>query len=300
MIMIRACPGYPGWAGSCIISSVQAMGYNLAGDFMKTKALLLTSIFLILLGLGWISTVVQAAPGEPQVAYPSPTPGPDGRIIYTVKAGDTCYKIELLYGVTENYLRTNNQLDANCDLTGGQPLVIGMGGPSSASPTPGPSPTPTTIPPTATAVVGGSADVCVLVYKDINGDGLRQSTEPAIPGAVVSITNLDGSFSKTLTTAINSDSTAYQGMCFNTVPMGNYNVSAAAPVGFAPTINMTTTVEVTPGDTVYIDFGAQAKAAPATGKPTKTVSPLLGIVGALFLLAGIGLGIYVWRIIRKR
>ena len=267
---------------------------------MKTKALILTSVFLIMLGLGWISTVVQAAPDEPQAAYPSPTPGPDGRIIYIVKAGDTCYKIELLYGVTENYLRSNNQLDANCDIIGGQQLVIGMGGPSSSSPTPGPSPTPTLIAPTATAVVGGNADVCVLVYKDINGDGLRQSTEPAIPGAVVSIANLDGSFSKTLTTVINPDSTVYQGMCFNTVPMGKYNVSAAAPVGFAPTINTTTTVEVTPGDTVYIDFGAQAKAAPETGKPTKTVSPLLGIVGVIFLFAGIGLGIYVWRIMRKK
>jgi hypothetical protein len=149
-------------------------------------------------------------------------------------------------------------------------------------------------------VVGGSADVCVLVYKDINGDGLRQSTEPAIPGAVVSITSLDGSFSKTLTTVINPDATAYQGMCFNTVPMGKYNVSAAVPVGFAPTIKMTTVVEVTPGDTVYIDFGAQVKAASETVKATKTVSPLLGIVGAIFLLAGIGLGIYVWRIMRKK
>jgi LysM domain len=276
------------------------MGYNLSGDLMKSKTLMLTSIVLVILGLGWISTIVQAAPVEPQAAYPSPTPGSDGRIIYTVKAGDSCYKIELLYGVTDNYLRLNNQLDANCDLSAGQQLVIGMGGPSSSSPTPGPSPTPTTIQPTATAVVGGSADVCVLVYKDINGDGLRQSTEPAIPGAVVSITSLDGSFSKTLNTVINPDATAYQGMCFNAVPMGKYNVSAAAPVGFAPTINMTSVVEVTPGDTVYIDFGAQVKAASETVKATKTVSPLLGIVGAIFLLAGIGLGIYIWRIMRKK
>lgn len=267
---------------------------------MKTRALLFTSIILIILGLAWISPAVQAAPGDPQAAYPSPTPGPDGRIIYIVKAGDTCSKIEILYGVTENYLRATNQLDATCDLAEGLHLVIGMGGPSSSSPTPGPSPTPTMILPTATPLVGGSADVCVLVYNDTNGDGLRQSTEQAIAGAAVSITSLDGSFSKTLTTVINPDATAYQGMCFPSTPMGKYNVSAAAPDGFNPTTSMTSAVEVTPGDTVSIDFGAQAKTIPVATNPTKSVSSSLGLVGAVFLLAGIGLGIYVWRIMRKK
>jgi len=267
---------------------------------MKIKALLLLSIILIMLGLAWISSAALAAPGEPQAAYPSPTPGADGQIIYIVKTGDTCSKIEILYGVTENYLRATNQLDANCDLRDGQQLVIGMGGPASSSPTPGPSPTPTLIQPTATPVVGGSADVCVLVYNDSNGDGLRQTTEGAISGAAISITSLDGAFSKTLTTEINPDATAYQGMCFASVPMGKYNVSAAVPDGFNPTIDMTSSVDVTPGDTVYIDFGAQAKTVPDTVSPTKSVSPLLGIVGSVFLLAGIGLGIYVWRIMRRK
>jgi len=267
---------------------------------MKIKALLLISIFLIMLGLVWISSDVQAAPGEPQTGYPSPTPGADGRIIYIVKTGDTCSMIELLYGVTEQYLRSTNQLNANCDLSEGLHLQIGIGGPSSASPTPGPSPTPTVIPPTDTPVVGGNADVCVLVYNDINGDGLRQATERAIPDAAVSLTSVDGTFSQTLATVINPDATAYQGTCFNSVPMGKYNVSAAAPDGFNPTINMTSSVDVAAGDTIYIDFGAQAKTASGTETPKKNVSPLLGIAGAVFLLTGIGLGIYVWRIMRKK
>jgi LysM repeat protein len=267
---------------------------------MKTKTLLLISLLLILIGLTWISPAVQAAPGQPQAAYPSPTPGPDGRIIYTVRPGDTCSKIEILYGVTENYLRSTNQLNSNCDLREGLQLVIGMGGPSISTPTPGPSPTSTAIPPTATLEVGGSADVCVLVYKDDNGNGLRQSTEPAIAGAAVSLTSLDGNYSKTLTTVINPDSTAYQGMCFTSVPMGKYNVSAAAPDGYNPTTSMTSGIEVTPGDTVSIDFGAQTKSAVVTVNPKKSVSPLLGIFGAVFLLAGIGLGVYTWRIMRKK
>lgn len=267
---------------------------------MKNKTLLLAGISLIILGLAWISSGVQAAPGAPQSSYPSPTPGPDGRIIYIVKQGDTCESISLMFGVTLDYLRGTNNLDANCSLVEGQKLMLGVGGPSSASPTPGPSQTPTLVLPTATPVAGGLAEVCVLVYNDVNGDGLRQADERAIPGAAISLTSLDGSFSETLTTTINPDATAYQGVCFKNVPMGNYNVSAAAPVGYNPTISLTSNVDVTAGDTVYIDYGAQAGTGAQTNTPRNRLSPLLGIIGAFFLLAGMGLGVYVWRVMRKK
>jgi hypothetical protein len=267
---------------------------------MKTKALLLVSAILILLGLGWISSGVQAAPGEPQAAYPSPTPGPDGRIIYIVKAGDTCEQISLMYGVSLEYLRLTNQLDANCSLREGQPLMLGVGGPSSASPTPGPSPSPTLALPTVTPGSGGMAEVCVLVYNDVNGDSLRQTTEVAIAGAAVSLTSLDGTFSKTLTTAINPDATVYQGMCFTNVPMGKYNVSAAVPDGYNPTVNLTSSVDVTAGDTSYIAYGAQARTVAEPDNPGSKRSPLLGIVGIVFLLAGVGMGVYVWSLLRKK
>jgi hypothetical protein len=267
---------------------------------MKTKAILVISIFLIFLGLAWISSGVQAAPSEPQSAYPSPTPLPDGRIIYIVKGGDTCEKISLMYGVSLEYLRTTNQLDANCSLREGQQLMLGVGGPSAASPTPGPSPSPTVALPTVTPGVGGMAEVCVLVYNDVNGDGLRQITESAIPGAAISLTSLDGSYSQTLTTTINPDATAYQGMCFSNVPMGQYNVSAAAPDGYNPTINLTSKVDVTAGDIAYIGYGAQFKTVVEADNPTNKRSPLLGIIGGVFLLAGIGMGVYVWSLLRKK
>ncbi|MBE3117922.1 MAG: LysM peptidoglycan-binding domain-containing protein [Candidatus Atribacteria bacterium] len=267
---------------------------------MKTKALLLISVFLIILGLAWISSGVQAAPGELQVAYPSPTPGPDGRIIYIVKAGDNCERISLMYGVSLDSLRTTNQLDANCSLREGQELMLGVGGPSAASPTPGPSPIPTAAPPTATPSAGGIAEVCVLIYDDANGDGLRQTTERAIPGAAISLTSLDGAYSQTLTTTINPDATAYQGMCFTNVPMGKYNVSAAPPDGYNPTINLTSSMDVTAGDIAYIDFGAQSGTVAEANIPRNKPSPLLGIVGAVFLLAGIGMGVYVWSLLRKK
>jgi hypothetical protein len=267
---------------------------------MRTKAILLASVFLILLGLAWISSGVQAAPGGLQVAYPSPTPQPNGQIIYIVKAGDTCTQLSILYNVSIDYLRNTNQLDANCTLREGQKLQLGTGGPSSAPPTAGPSLVPTVALPTETPVAGGLAKVCVLVFDDVNGDGLRQTTEVAIAGAAISLTSLDGKFSQTLTSVINPDATAYQGMCFNNVPIGKYNISAAAPEGYNPTINLTSTVDVTAGDIFYIDYGAQVKTAPGAAVPQNKPSSLLGIIGAALLLIGIGMAIYVWSMLRKK
>jgi hypothetical protein len=140
----------------------------------------------------------------------------------------------------------------------------------------------------------------VLVYNDANGDGLRQTSEVAIADAAISLTSLDGVTSQTLTSVINPDATVYQGMCFSNVPIGKYNVSAAAPEGYNPTINSTTSVEVAAGDIAYIAFGAQIKTSAEPSLPGNRQSPLLGFIGAAVLLAGIGMGIYVSIILRKK
>lgn len=266
---------------------------------MKTKSFFAIVLFLAGVALVWSQIPVAASPSG-QVAFPSPTPGPDGRIIYIVKAGETCTQLSLLYGVSVEYIRTTNNLDENCTLREGQPLMIGIGGPSNPTATPGPSPTPSPPAATPTQGVGGSAQVCVLVYNDANGDALRQASEGAIAGAAISLTSQDGKFSQTLTSVINPDATAYQGMCFDNVPPGNYSVSAAAPDGYNPTIDLTTSVSVKPGDVASVDFGAQARVAASTPvEPAKGPSPLLGIAGAALLLLGIGMGAYTWRMLKK-
>jgi hypothetical protein len=267
---------------------------------VKTKPVLAIFLFFIGVVFLWSKNPAAASPVE-QVAYPSPTPGSDGRIIYIVKAGETCTQISLLYGVSVEYIRTTNLLDENCTLQEGQRLMIGVGEPTSASPTPNPFTTGLPPTPTGTPAVGGSAQVCVLVYNDANGDTLRQTAEGAIAGAAISLTSPDGKYSQTLTSVINADATAYQGMCFADVPPGKYNVSAAAPDGYNPTINMTSSVDVGAGDSAYVDFGVQAKTVTETtaANSNKGPSPLLGIAGAALLLVGIGLGAYTWRMFRK-
>jgi hypothetical protein len=267
---------------------------------LKTKHVLIIFLFLAGALILWSQIPAAASPAA-QVAYPSPTPGPDGRIIYIVQAGETCTQISLLYGVSIEYIRTTNLLDENCTLREGQKLMIGMGGPSLPTPTPGPSPTPSAVPATPTPEAGGTAKICVLVFNDANGDALRQESEGAIPGSVISLTSLDGTYSKTLTSTINPDPEAYPGMCFEDIPAGKFSVSAAVPDGYNPTINLTTGVEVIPGDVANVNFGAQVKLESVpVAPPGKGPSPLLGVIGAAILLVGIGLGVYAWSMLRKK
>jgi len=267
---------------------------------MKTKSVLAIFLFVSGVLLLRLQVPVAASPAQ-QVAFPSPTPGPDGRIIYMVKAGETCTEISLLYGVSVEYIRTTNLLDENCTLREGQALMIGVGAASGGSPTPGASPTPAPVLPTVTPSLGGTAQLCVLVYDDANGDALREASEPAIAGAAISLTSADGTYSHTQTSVINPDATAYQGMCFNNVPPGKYSVSVAAPDGYNPTMNLTASMDVNPGDLVSVNFGAQPKTVAAATTPTsKGPSPLLGIIGAALLLGGIGMGAYTWRMLRKK
>src|SRR6266516_3861647 len=120
------------------------------------------SIVLILLFLGVALPINRASAAPNAQGFMTSTPGPDGRILYTVVAGDSCLQVAYLHGITVPQLRQfNSRLDENCTLVVGQQLVVGIvsANISTAGPAPTlPSPTVTATP------VSGTTEVCVLLF----------------------------------------------------------------------------------------------------------------------------------------
>ncbi|HEX6034102.1 MAG TPA: LysM peptidoglycan-binding domain-containing protein [Anaerolineales bacterium] len=257
--------------------------------------LFLTITLLLLLG---VALPFHGASAAPEAQFLTATPGPDGRIMYTVVEGDSCLQVALLHGITVPQLRQfNTRLDEDCTVTVGQQLVVGLA--QAEAPTAGPAPTlpsPTVTP----TPVSGTTEVCVLLFNDMNGDAVRQETEMGIEGGAVSLTNLNGSYSETqnTTAAVDPDTLEPVRACFIDVPNGEYNVSMAVPDDYNPTMLVSYTLTVKAGDRAEIGFGAQSKTI-TVSEPTDPQegnrSSLLGIFGFLLLLTGAGLGYYAYR-----
>src|SRR5258706_13750517 len=108
---------------------------------MKTRtAFIISFLFLIILMIGVARPMngVNAAP--PAQGFVTATPGADGRILYTVIAGDSCSSVAFKHGITVQQLRQyNTRLDESCTLSIGQIMVVGLIQP--AGPTTRPSAT---------------------------------------------------------------------------------------------------------------------------------------------------------------
>ena len=150
-------------------------------------AILLVLPLLFLLAANWSfiggSSSAHAAPAA-QIPLSSPTPRPDGRIIYIVQPDDTLLKIALLNNTTVEQLRGLNNLTSDT-IYAGQELLLGLGGPAEVTPTSGPAPTATPILPTPSPKPG-QGTLCILLFNDLNGDSIRQSEEVSIPDGAIS------------------------------------------------------------------------------------------------------------------
>ena len=253
-------------------------------------------IILVLAGLIFTLAAFQVdARSAAQASYQTPTPNTDGQIIYTVQEGDSCTRIYLLTGVPIDQIIALNNLTAECVLTPGQQLVIAMVDPATATPE-GPAQTPTPGPPTPTAFAG-NAEVCIVLFEDLDGNQMRTESELYLPGGVVSISNRAGTFSETLET-VGGDPALVEPACFENVPEGDYNLSMGIPEGYIATTSLNVPLEVTAGDTIVIDFGAQPSSqAPEPVSPTQGGgrSPLLLAIGILLLAGGAGLAFFFIR-----
>jgi hypothetical protein len=255
-------------------------------------------IFTLLSGLGLLALTRQVDAAPPaQVYYYTPTPRPDGRIIYIVKAGDSCIRVALLNNISEQKLRELNGITgSDCPLVEGAELLIGML--REETPTPGPSPTATPLLPTPTEFRGYGI-VCVVLFDDLNGNARLDTGELWLPGGAINITDRRGRVNLNGETVANN--VDEKPTCFENLEEGDYNVSVAMPGGYNATTSMNTPLKLTAGDTSTLDFGAQVsnqtlpeEAIPAEGAR----SPLLGIIGGLLVLAGLGIGIY-FRFLKK-
>lgn len=254
---------------------------------MAKKVLISLLAIFLLTGFFMAAAPVNANP-QPQVLYQTPTANAEGRILYTVKANDSCLSISLTTGVDINKLKSLNGLDDQCTLIEGKQILLGIF--QTPTITPGPTPTATLVLPTPTPF-NGNGSICIFLFNDLNGNALAETGETQIAGGAISLTDKVGKVSQTAGTN-NSD----QPVCFKDIPEGEYNISVAPPEGYNATTSMNYALTVKAGDQSILDFGAQLSSqavAPSASEGGK--SPILGILGGLLLLGGIGLVVYMAR-----
>ncbi len=264
---------------------------------MKTMPKTLPVFLLLLIILG-VSLSVWRLPASAQgTPYQTPTPNANGDILFKVRPGDGCISISLLTNVPIETIKSLNGLDDACKLFEGQEIIIGKVEPVVLTQTAMPTPTipPELITPSPTPSPG-TATICVVLFHDVDGNGLRTEGEDYLYGGEVSVSNRSGSVSLTGTTVAGNPEVVTP-RCFADLPQDSYNVTVAIPDGFNPTTTTNYALEVKAGEDATIDFGAQ-ESAPSAGvvKPDSARrSPVLAIVGGIILLAGLGLGFYMWR-----
>ena len=262
---------------------------------MKKQTLILITIAALLLGILILTAPSQVYAGAlPQSALNTPTPNDAGQILYTVVEGDNCTRVFLLFDVPIDQIIQLNDLDEECSISPGQQLLIAVVDPATATPE-GPVQTPTAGPPTPTTFPG-FAEVCVVLYEDLDGNQKRSASEFYLAGGVISMNNRSGTFSETLNT-VGGDPSLVDPVCFENVPEDEYNLSMGIPEGYNPTTSMNYALKVNAGDTIVVDFGAQPSSRVIDDDPSSggNRSPLLLAIGLFLLAGGAGLAFFFIR-----
>lgn len=253
----------------------------------------------------------QQPDGEYQVA----TPDANGRIVHTVQEGDMLGTIASLYGVTIQQIVDLNNLASHNFVVLGQQLVIKTGeGAPEPSTTEEPPEAETTEPPPETDATEepetteppatdveppaaeeplGTGTLCVLSFEDVNGNAARDPQEPNLAGVTFVLSDGGEAVSRYTTDGISEP------YCFAELVPGTYEVTWTGD-HFAPTSEQSWQVEVSSGDILSHEFGAQPRGvageasdegASEGGMPNWLVA-LLGSLGVVAVLIGIGAGVY--------
>jgi hypothetical protein len=236
----------------------------------------------------------RAGPALQPTPFQTPTPGPDGRIVYVVQEGDSPWSIAAIAGISLEQLYALNGMAPGDFINPGDRLVLGIGGPVIPTAAPGGVALPTPVPASPTPIFGTGV-ICVLLFADTNGNARLDAGETPLAGGQVSIITLTGALAADYTTQeLFNDDGDPDSYCFPDLENGDYNVSVGVPSESNPTTSMNFPVHLDPGDTRYVEFGAQPSGGGGEGGDT-TTSTLLGLIGLVLLLAGGGLGYYAAR-----
>ena len=198
---------------------------------MKTKTKTLPLFLLILIVLGLSLSALRLPASAQGTPYQTPTPNANGDIIFKVRPEDSCTSISLLTNVPIDTIKSLNSLDDTCSLMEGQDIVIGRVEPVVLTQTAMPTPTipPQLITPTVTPSPG-TATICVVLFHDMDGNGMRTEGEDYLYGGEVSVSNRSGSVSLTGTTVAGIPD-EIDPRCFPDLPQDTYNVTVAIPDG---------------------------------------------------------------------
>jgi hypothetical protein len=238
-----------------------------------------------------------------QAYYYTPTPGPDGKIVYTVQENDSCLSIALKNGVSSDQIVSLNKLRASdcqpgATLEPGSQLVLAV---VEILPTPtltntpsGPTPTPFT----------GTGQACAILFHDANLNGIQDAGESSLARGTIGVVlpgndtppytyfaiPESGSPAEATTTADG------QPTCINGLPEGDYILTASLPEGYKATTNLIYPFSIKAGQSLLARFGAVPPDSPVPEHPnngTGSSSALPLVFGGLLLLLGIVLGVYL-------
>ncbi len=271
---------------------------------MKAKRIALLLFIGFLLGTLLLS--VPGLPGSPRILaeafYYTPTPGPDGKIIYIVRDNDSCLSISLKNGVSGDQIAQLNQLKlSECEpgatLEPGRQLILAvvevLPTPTLTSTPSGPTPTP----------FNGNGKACFILFEDLNGNGLQDAGEGFITGGTVGVVLPENStqpFSYFTLPESGQPASAITGasnqpVCIDGLPEGSYILTATLPQSFQASTNLIFPAKILAGQTMLVRFGAVPPGSPppANGDGSNR-SPVLPLAfGGILVLVGGAMGAYL-------
>jgi hypothetical protein len=236
-----------------------------------------------------------SGPMAQPTAFLTPTPGSDGRIVYTVQSGDTFFDIAAIAGITLEELYALNGIQPEDYAIPGTSLVLGFVSPTEEAIDPNMLLTLTPAQPTPTPLFS-TGEICVLLFLDENGNARLEESESPLVGGKISVVDVSGVMVAEITTGDDPE-----GQCFKELEAGDYNISAAMPEEYNATTSMNLPLRLIAGDIKYVQFGAQPSAAMNERLPDQDGerSLLFGIFGIAMILMAAGLAFYASRYRRQ-